>query len=49
MKVKLTKAQFDKIADSLIEIIVSEIEKVKENIDINKDGYVEFSEFRMVI
>lgn len=49
MKIKLTKVQFDKIADSLKEIIVSEIDKVKDNIDINNDGYVEFKEFKIVI
>lgn len=49
MKIKLTKQQFDKIADSLKEIIVSEIDKVKDNIDINNDGYVDFKEFKIVI
>ena len=49
MKIRITKNQFDKIADYLKEIIVSEIDSIKENIDVNDDGYVEIREFKLVI
>ena len=49
MRIRITKIQFDKIADSLKEIIVSEIDSIKENIDVNNDGYVEIREFKLVI
>ena len=49
LRIRITKHQFDKIADSLKEIIVSEIDSIKEHIDINNDGYVEIREFKLVI
>lgn len=49
LKIRITKNQFDKIADSLKEIIVSEIDSIKENIDVNNDGYVEIREFKLVV
>ena len=49
LKIRITKNQFDKIADSLKEIIVSEIDSIKEHIDVNNDGYVEIREFKLVI
>lgn len=49
LRIRITKHQFDKIADSLKEIIVSEIDSIKEHIDVNNDGYVEIREFKLVI
>lgn len=49
MRIRLTKVQFDKIVDSLIQVIIEETDKIKAEIDTNKDGYVQFSEFRTVV
>ena len=49
MRIRITKNHFDKIADSLKEIIVSEIDSIKEHIDVNNDGYVEIREFKLVV
>lgn len=48
-KLRITKKQFDILADELNKLVTSEIEKVKENIDVNDDGYVDFREFKIVI
>lgn len=49
LKIRITKNQFDRIADALKEIIVSEIDSIKENIDVNEDGYVDIGEFKLVV
>lgn len=49
MRIRITKGQFDSLADGLNEIITSEINQVKANIDVNKDGYVDFREFKIVV
>ena len=49
MRLRITKSQFDSLADGLNEIITSEISKVKDNIDVNADGYVDFKEFKVVV
>lgn len=49
LRIRITKNHFDKIADSLKEIIVSEIDSIKEHIDVNNDGYVEIREFKLVV
>ncbi len=49
MRLRITKKQFDILADELNKLVTSEIEKVKENIDVNDDGYVDFREFKIVI
>lgn len=47
--IKIKKDQFDKLMDGLENIIISEIEKVKSDIDINEDGYVNFYEFKVTV
>ena len=48
-RLRITKNQFDSLADGLNDIITSEINNVKANIDVNKDGYVDFREFKAVV
>ena len=49
MRVRLTKKQFDKIVDALVQVMIEETDKIKENIDVNEDGFVDFREFKLVI
>ena len=49
MRVRLTKKQFDKIVDALVQVMIEETDKIKENIDVNEDGFVDFREFRLVV
>lgn len=49
MRLRITKKQFDILADGLNDLITSEIKNVKDNIDVNGDGYVDFREFKIVI
>jgi len=49
MRLRITKKQFDILVDGLNDLITSEIKNVKDNIDVNDDGYVDFREFKIVI
>ena len=49
MRIRLTKKQFDKIVDALVQVMIEETDNIKENIDVNKDGFVDFREFKLVI
>ena len=49
MRIRLTKKQFDKIVDALVQVMIEETDNIKENIDVNEDGFVDFREFKLVI
>ena len=47
--IKIKKETMDKLLDTVTIAIVSELDNCKQNIDVDKDGYISIKEMRIYV